>query len=88
MTMSLSSLSGPDYARLNQVTPTQDDGTAGRWVAADESGLDGEQPYRRDDRYLPIGSAAVDDKSAAQADSSRFDTVKPALRWIDSPFES
>src|SRR6266576_4408693 len=66
VTMGLSSLSGPDYARSNRVTPTQDDGTAGRWVAADESGWDGEQLYRRADRYLSIGSVAVDDKSAAQ----------------------
>jgi hypothetical protein len=64
--MGLSSLSGPDYARNNQVTPTQDDGTAGRWVGADESGWDGEQLYRRTDRYLSIGSVAADDKSAAQ----------------------
>lgn len=64
--MGPSSLSGPDYARNNQVTPTQDDGTAGRWVAADESGWDGEQLYRRADRYLSIGSVAVDDESAAQ----------------------
>ena len=64
--MGLSSLSGPDYARNTQVTATRDDGAAGRWVAADESGWDGEQLYRRADRYLSIGSAAVDDESAAQ----------------------
>jgi hypothetical protein len=64
--MGLSSLSGPDYARNTQVTATRDDDTAGRWVAVDESGWDGEQLYRRADRYLSIGSVAVDDESAAQ----------------------
>jgi hypothetical protein len=61
----LSSLSGPDYARNTHVTATQDD-AAGRWVATDESGWDGEQLYGRDDRYLSIGSVAIDDGTAAQ----------------------
>lgn len=61
--MGSSSLSGRDYARSNQETATRDD-TAGRWVAADESGWDGEQLYRRADPYLSIGSVAIDDETA------------------------
>lgn len=62
--MGSSSLSGPDYARSNQETATRDD-AAGRWVAADESGWDGEQLYRRADPNLSIGSEAIDDETAA-----------------------
>jgi hypothetical protein len=62
--MGSSSLSGPDYVRSNQDAPTRD-GAAGRWVAADESGWDGEQLYRRADPYLSIGSVAIDDETAA-----------------------
>jgi hypothetical protein len=58
-------LSGPGYVRNNWVTATHDDDVAGRWVAADESGWDGEQLYARADRYLVIGSVAIDDESAA-----------------------
>ena len=71
--MGLSSMSGPGYTRNTQVTATRDD-AAGRWVAADESGWDGEQLYRRADRYLSIGSVAVDDEAAAPiADQLRRD---------------
>ncbi len=54
-----SGLSGADYARNNQATATRDDNVAGRWVAVDESGWDGEQLYARADRYLSIGSVAM-----------------------------
>jgi len=64
MTEGPSSLSGPDYTHNNQAAATRDD-DAGRWVAADESGWDGEQLYRRADRYLSIGSVAIDDETAA-----------------------
>ena len=64
MTDRPSSLSGPDYTHNNQATATRDD-AAGRWVAADESGWDGDQLYRRADRYLSIGSVAIDDETAA-----------------------
>jgi hypothetical protein len=59
-----SHLSGADYARNNRATTTRDDSAAGRWVAVDESGWDGEQLYARADRYLSIGSVAIDDDSA------------------------
>jgi hypothetical protein len=60
-----SRLSGPAYAHSNQRAATRDDQVAGRWVAVDESGWDGEQLYGRADRYLSIGSVAVDDESAS-----------------------
>ena len=58
-------MSGPGYVRNSQAAATRDS-TAGRWVAVDESGWDGEQLYGRDDRYLSIGSVAVDDAAAAR----------------------
>jgi hypothetical protein len=60
-----SGLSGADYARNNRAIATRDDNVAGRWVAVDESGWDGEQLFARADRYLSIGSVAIDDDSAA-----------------------
>ena len=63
--MGVSSLSGPDYVRNTQAGATRDD-PAVRWVAADESGWDGEQLYDRHDRYLSIGSVAVDDETAGE----------------------
>ncbi len=71
-----SGLSGPDYACANRTAATRDDDVAGRWVAVDESGWDGEQLYGRADRYLSIGSVAVDDESAARiVDRLRHDTA-------------
>jgi hypothetical protein len=71
-----SGLSGAEYARNNQATATHDDNVAGRWVAVDESGWDGEQLYARADRYLSIGSVATDDDSAALiVDRLRQDTA-------------
>ncbi len=58
-------LSGPEYAGSNQIDATCDGDVAGRWVAVDESGWDGEQLYARADRFLSIGSVAIDDESAA-----------------------
>jgi hypothetical protein len=63
--MGMSSLSGPDYVRNTQAGATRDS-PALRWVAADESGWDGEQLYDRADRYLSIGSVAVDDGTAEE----------------------
>ena len=63
--MGVSSLSGPDHVRNTQAGATRDD-PAVRWVAADESGWDGEQLYDRHDRYLSIGSVAVDDETAGE----------------------
>jgi hypothetical protein len=60
-----SSLSGPDYVRNTHAGATRD-GPALRWVAADESGWDGEQLYDRADRYLSIGSVAIDDATAEE----------------------
>jgi hypothetical protein len=71
-----SGLSGAGYARNNRSTATRDDNVAGRWVAVDESGWDGEQLYARADRYLSIGSVAIDDGSAAAiVDKLRQDTA-------------
>ena len=64
--MGNSALTGPDYSRNTHATPTRDNDDAGRWVAVDESGWDGEQLYDRVDRYLVIGSVIVDDESAAE----------------------
>jgi hypothetical protein len=68
-------LSGVNYAHNNHASATHDDDVAGRWVAVDESGWDGEQLYARADRYLSIGSVAIDDDSAALiVDKLREDT--------------
>ncbi|GLY83363.1 hypothetical protein Airi02_012930 [Actinoallomurus iriomotensis] len=59
-----SGLSGDDYTICTRTDATRDDEATGRWVAADESGWDGEQLYGRADRYLSIGSVALDDEYA------------------------
>ena len=45
--------------------PTRDGSSFGRWVAADESGWNGEDLYRPGDPYFVIGSVAIDDETAA-----------------------
>ncbi|MGW0810787.1 DUF3800 domain-containing protein [Nonomuraea sp. NPDC002799] len=60
-----SRLYGLGFERNNRTAATQDGELWGRWVATDESGWDGEQLYGRTDRYLVIGSVAIDDAAAA-----------------------
>lgn len=60
-----SGLVGDDYTVYTRAEATCDDESAGRWVAVDESGWDGEQLYGRADRYLSIGSVALDDEAAS-----------------------
>lgn len=57
--MSLTASTSP----YNQVGPTLDDGTAGRWVACDESGWDGEQ-LMNGGPYFVYAAVAVDDSEA------------------------
>lgn len=59
-------LSGVAYSASSRSGPTRDDEGDGRWVAVDESGWDGEQLYGRADRFLSIGSVAIDDEEAAE----------------------
>lgn len=58
-------LSGAAYSRGSQNVATRDGSVDGRWVAVDESGWDGEQLFGRADRFLSIGSVAIDDEDAA-----------------------
>lgn len=68
-------LSGAAYSLSSHTGPTKDDDGDGRWVAVDESGWDGEQLYGRADRFLSIGSVAIDDDEAAEmVDKLRGDT--------------
>ncbi|MFF8441160.1 hypothetical protein ACF07U_09805 [Streptomyces californicus] len=58
-------LRGPRYARRNQINPTADAAEDGRWVAADESGWDGDQLHGAPrSRYLSVGSVAISDADA------------------------
>lgn len=59
-----SGLSGAAYSRRSRTIPTADGGVSGRWVAADESGWNGEDLYRPEEPYLVVGSVAVDDVDA------------------------
>jgi hypothetical protein len=70
-----SGLHGSEYIRNSRTAATRDDDVSGRWVAIDESGWDGEQLYGRHDRYVVIGSVAIDDELATQiVDGLRRDT--------------
>ena len=65
-------LSGPAYVRYSRDTLTVDGGPDGRWIAADESGWDGEALFQPTEPYMTIGSVAIDDGDA--------DTVLALLR--------
>ncbi|WP_406733575.1 hypothetical protein [Streptomyces sp. NBC_01794] len=57
-------LLGPNFSRRNRQAPTDDGAGDGRWIAIDESGYNGDQLSGRD-RYMTLGSVAVDDTEAA-----------------------
>jgi len=57
---------GAKHATSQYDRLTDDCGGVGRWVASDESGWDGEQLMDRTDRFLTVGSVAVDDSTAAE----------------------
>jgi hypothetical protein len=59
-------LGGARYATYNHDGLTDDRIGLGRWVASDESGWDGEQLMDRVDRFLTVGSVAVDDSAARE----------------------
>ncbi|MGV9211056.1 hypothetical protein ACTFTM_04240 [Micromonospora sp. RB23] len=58
-------LSGADYVKYSRNAPTTDGGSDGRWIAADESGWDGEALFQATEPYMTIGSVAIDDGDAA-----------------------
>ncbi|MFJ1958151.1 hypothetical protein ACIOGT_17485 [Streptomyces microflavus] len=59
-------LLGEPYSRRNCPQATRDGQPAGRWIALDESGWDGDQLHGMDrSRYLTIGSVAISDEDAA-----------------------
>ncbi|MFF2780908.1 hypothetical protein ACFVU3_39195 [Streptomyces sp. NPDC058052] len=57
-------LLGANFSRRSRQEPTDDRNAAGRWIAIDESGYDGDQLHGGD-RYMILGSVAVDDVDAA-----------------------
>ncbi|MER8073763.1 DUF3800 domain-containing protein [Streptomyces sp. NPDC094034] len=57
-------LLGANFSRRNRQAPTDDRDGPGRWVAVDESGYDGDQLHGGD-RYMILGSVAIDDTEAA-----------------------
>ncbi|MFH9349647.1 hypothetical protein [Kitasatospora sp. NPDC017646] len=59
-------LTGPNYARHSRVEPTVDVLGKARWIATDESGWGGDQLAANPDRYMTIGSVAIDDQTAQQ----------------------
>jgi hypothetical protein len=59
-------LGGRRYATHLYDRLTDDRIGVGRWVASDESGWDGEQLMDRTDRFLTVGSVAVDDSAAEE----------------------
>ncbi|MCX4539051.1 DUF3800 domain-containing protein [Streptomyces sp. NBC_01669] len=58
-------LLGANFARRNRQNPTDDGLGEGRWIAVDESGYSGDQLFGGD-RYMTLGSVAVDDTEAAE----------------------
>lgn len=64
--MSRDRLRGPDYVVADHDSLTDDSQGTGRWVACDESGWDGEKLLGRSDRFLSIGSIAIDDSRATE----------------------
>ncbi|MGQ4479318.1 hypothetical protein [Streptomyces sp. SAS_276] len=57
-------LLGANFSRRNRQAPTDDHAGTGRWIAIDESGYDGDQLHDGD-RYVTLGSVAIDDAEAA-----------------------
>ncbi|MFI2549109.1 hypothetical protein ACWEWL_29155 [Streptomyces rochei] len=57
-------LLGANFSRRNRQEPTDDRAGTGRWIAIDESGYHGDQLHDGD-RYMILGSVAIDDADAA-----------------------
>ncbi|MER5569169.1 hypothetical protein ABT083_23560 [Streptomyces goshikiensis] len=57
-------LLGANFSRRSRLEPTDDRAGAGRWIAIDESGYHGDQLHGGD-RYMILGSVAIDDADAA-----------------------
>lgn len=57
-------LLGPNFSRRNRQQPTDDRAGEHRWMAIDESGYHGDQLHGHD-RYMILGSVAIDDTEAA-----------------------
>lgn len=57
-------LLGANFSRRSRQAPTDDRDGAGRWIAIDESGYHGDQLHGGD-RYMILGSVAIDDAEAA-----------------------
>ncbi|MFJ4624637.1 DUF3800 domain-containing protein [Streptomyces sp. NPDC088812] len=57
-------LLGANFSRRNRQAPTDDRAGTGRWIAIDESGYHGDQLHGHD-RYMILGSVAIDDAEAA-----------------------
>ncbi|MFD8096858.1 hypothetical protein [Streptomyces malaysiensis] len=57
-------LLGPNFSRRNRQEPTDDTVGEHRWIAIDESGYHGDQLHGGD-RYMILGSVAIDDSEAA-----------------------
>ncbi|MGX1364702.1 hypothetical protein RKD19_000061 [Streptomyces canus] len=57
-------LLGANFSRRNRQAPTDDRAGIGRWIAIDESSYDGDQLHNGD-RYMILGSVAIDDADAA-----------------------
>ena len=66
-------LLGANFSRRSRQEPTDDRAGAGRWIAIDESGYDGDQLYGGD-RYMTLGSVAMDDVDA----TAIVDTLRSA----------
>ncbi|MFE1986045.1 hypothetical protein [Streptomyces mirabilis] len=57
-------LLGANFSRRNRQEATDDRAGIGRWIAIDESSYDGDQLHNGD-RYMILGSVAIDDIDAA-----------------------
>jgi hypothetical protein len=63
-------LTGSAFVRRTRHAPTVDGGSAGRWVAAYESGWNGEALFQGAEPYMTIGSVAIDDATATEVVAS------------------
>lgn len=59
-------LTGDEFVRRTRTAATADGDGDGRWIAADESGWNGEALTHPDEPYVSIGSVAVDDADSAE----------------------
>jgi hypothetical protein len=59
-------LTGEAYVHRTRTAPTVDGDADGRWIAADESGWNGEALLQPGEPYVSVGSVAVDDIDAPE----------------------